>query len=166
MPACDTVYFCLADSPLGALLLAGDGTGLRRLSLQRGLTPTEPEPHWRPFPSDGSASHPVALAVAELAEYFAGQRTRFTVPVAPQGTRFQGRVWAALQTIAFGETISYGELARVVGQPGAARAVGSANGKNPIPIVIPCHRVVRAGGQLGGFSCGLEFKEQLLALER
>ena len=161
------MHFMETASPLGPILLAGDRSGLLRLSFQRGLTPSKPELGWQPLASASRPHHhhPVAVARRELGEYFAGQRREFTVPVSLRGTPFQERVWAALTGIPYGETISYGELARRVGQPTAARAVGSASGRNPVPIVIPCHRVVRSGGALGGFSCGLELKERLLALE-
>lgn len=102
----------------------------------------------------------------ELAEYFAGSRTVFDLDLAPAGTPFQRRVWNALTEIPYGQTLSYGEIARRIGLPGAARAVGQANGANPIPIVIPCHRVIAADGTIGGFSSGLEIKRQLLSIER
>ncbi len=101
----------------------------------------------------------------ELGEYFAGTRSRFTFPLSPSGTEFERRVWDALQRIPYGDTRTYGEIATSLGHPGAARAVGSANHKNPIPIVIPCHRVVRSGGGLGGYGGGLELKRKLLNLE-
>lgn len=101
----------------------------------------------------------------QLGEYFAGRRRRFELPLAPEGSPFQQRVWAVLQSIPYGETRSYGELARALGRPGASRAVGAANGANPIPIVIPCHRVIGADGSLTGFGGGLEAKKLLLDLE-
>jgi methylated-DNA-[protein]-cysteine S-methyltransferase len=102
----------------------------------------------------------------QLDEYFAGRRSRFELPLAPQGTAFQQKVWSELQRIPYGETISYAQLARAVGNPKACRAVGSANGKNPLAILIPCHRVVNANGGWGGYAYGLEVKKQLLAMER
>jgi methylated-DNA-[protein]-cysteine S-methyltransferase len=101
----------------------------------------------------------------ELDEYFAGERKEFTFPIQTEGSQFYQSVWHELVRIPYGETITYGELARVVGKPGAARAVGAANGRNPIPIVIPCHRVVAAGGKLGGYGGGLTLKRRLLDLE-
>ena len=101
----------------------------------------------------------------ELRDYFAGKRTDFTFPVRPAGTDFNQRVWRELARIPYGETCTYGELARKIGRPQAARAVGTANGRNPIPIVLPCHRVVAAGGKLGGYGGGLELKRKLLELE-
>jgi len=101
----------------------------------------------------------------ELRDYFAGKRRDFTFPVRPAGTDFNQRVWQELTRIPYGETRTYGELARKIGRPNAARAVGSANGRNPVPIVLPCHRVVASGGKLGGYGGGLELKKRLLELE-
>ncbi len=118
----------------------------------------------------GSASRTAATTLEhrvadELLEYFAGTRTEFTVPLSPAGTDFQRAVWRALQRIPYGETRTYGEIAEAVGRPGAARAVGTANHRNPIPIIIPCHRVVGSNGQLCGFGGGLGVKRRLLELE-
>jgi methylated-DNA-[protein]-cysteine S-methyltransferase len=104
-------------------------------------------------------------AARELQEYLAGRRSDFTVPLRPQGTAFDRRVWGAVAAVPYGETVTYGEIARRIGKAGGARAVGSANGRNPIPIVIPCHRVVAAGGKLGGYGGGLPLKRRLLDLE-
>jgi len=104
--------------------------------------------------------------VSQLEEYFEGRRREFQLALAPEGTPFQLRVWKALLDIPYGETISYGELAERIGQPSASRAVGLANGSNPIPIVIPCHRVIGSNGKLTGYGGGLAIKERLLALER
>ncbi len=110
--------------------------------------------------------HPVLdCAAQQLDEYFAGERTEFDLPLAPSGTDFQRKAWAALRTIPYGETISYGEQARRLGDKNKSRAVGAANGKNPIPIVVPCHRVVGANGHLTGFAGGLEVKAWLLGHE-
>lgn len=106
-----------------------------------------------------------AAARRQVEEYFRGERTAFELPVAPRGSDFQRRVWAELARIPYGRTVSYGELARRVGRPGAARAVGRANATNPIPVVLPCHRVVGADGTLTGYAGGMERKERLLALE-
>ena len=103
---------------------------------------------------------------AQLVEYFAGERTSFDLPLAPTGSDFQQKVWAALRTIPYGDTWSYGRLAEAIGQPGAARAVGLANGRNPISIVVPCHRVVGSSGKLTGYAGGVERKAFLLDLER
>ncbi|MDQ1536444.1 MAG: methylated-DNA-[protein]-cysteine S-methyltransferase [Actinomycetota bacterium] len=113
----------------------------------------------------GRVAEPFKAAADQLDAYFAGTLTRFTLPLAPRGSDFQQRVWAALQDIPYGETESYGELAERIGSPGAARAVGLANGRNPIGIVIPCHRVVGSQGNLTGYGGGLERKKQLLDLE-
>jgi methylated-DNA-[protein]-cysteine S-methyltransferase len=104
-------------------------------------------------------------AAAELEEYLAGRRTEFTVPLGPKGTAFDHRVWDAVAAIPYGETVTYGEIARAIGNPNGARAVGTANGRNPVPIIIPCHRVVATGGKLGGYGGGLPLKRRLLDLE-
>src|SRR5262245_48576569 len=110
--------------------------------------------------------HPILMeAERQLSEYFAHQRTEFDLPLHPDGTEFQKKVWRALREIPFGQTKSYMELARTIGLPNASRAVGSANGKNPLSIVVPCHRVVGSDGKLTGFAGGLETKAALLALE-
>lgn len=147
-------------SPLGPLTLTGDGEGLTGLYMSE-------HRHRPPLPpgavrDDGA----FAPAVAQLEEYFAGARRAFALPLAAGGTPFQKRVWAALEQIPYGETTSYGALAASLGRPGAARAVGLANGRNPISIVVPCHRVVGSGGRLTGYGGGLERKERLLELER
>jgi methylated-DNA-[protein]-cysteine S-methyltransferase len=120
-----------------------------------------PEQTWK---RDDSA--PLVAAVSrQLAEYLAGERRKFDLPLDPQGTPFQKRVWSALRRIPYGETRSYGDIARVSGSPKGARAVGMANHDNPIAIVVPCHRVIAADGSLGGYACGLDFKRRLLDLE-
>jgi methylated-DNA-[protein]-cysteine S-methyltransferase len=144
------------DSPIGRLLLAGDDRALTHLLLPNAVGA---------LGSTRECTGPVAAAAAQLDEYFAGTRTSFDVPLAPDGTPFRRAVWAALVEIPYGETISYAELAREVGRPGAYRAVGQANGSNPIAIVVPCHRVVAAGGGLGGYGGGLDVKRALLDLE-
>jgi methylated-DNA-[protein]-cysteine S-methyltransferase len=154
------MYYCYLDSPIGPLLIAGDNDALRSIAFPDKGRPRKPEPGWTE-----SMHGAVAAAVAQLREYFSGQRTEFDLPLAPEGTAFQRRVWKYLQSIPYGETISYAELAKRVGNPKAARAVGSANGRNQIPIVIPCHRVIAADGTLGGFGGGLTVKQRLLDLE-
>ncbi len=151
--------YTLMDSPVGRLLLAGDGDGLGLISFPGGSKARSPEPGWRADPA------PFRAAIDQLTAYFAGTVTDFDLRLAPRGTPFQLRVWQALRAIPYGETISYGELARRVGRPEAARAVGAANGANPLPIVVPCHRVIGANGKLTGFGGGLETKAALLALE-
>jgi methylated-DNA-[protein]-cysteine S-methyltransferase len=112
-----------------------------------------------------STHPPIAKAKRELAEYFAGRRTRFSVPLAPQGTPFQRKVWKAIAGVEFGRTIPYAELARRAGRPGSARAAGAATGRNPIGVIVPCHRIVGADGSLTGYAGGLAKKKALLALE-
>jgi methylated-DNA-[protein]-cysteine S-methyltransferase len=148
------------ESPIGPLLLVGDEHALRRIDFPDGGVARKPDAGWTK-----SARGPVAQAAAQLREYFAGRRTSFELPLEPEGTEFQRGVWRRLCDIPYGETISYGELARRVGKPSASRAVGAANGKNPLPIVIPCHRVIGASGALTGFGGGLPTKKALLALE-
>jgi methylated-DNA-[protein]-cysteine S-methyltransferase len=141
-------------------MLAGDAAGLRFLLFSTGRRPVAPAADWEP--DGGLLTEPAR----QLAAYFRGTLRRFDVPVAPAGTEFQRRVWAALQQIAYGETVSYGELARQLGNPKAVRAVGLANGANPISIIIPCHRVIGSNGSLVGYGGGLATKQALLALER
>jgi methylated-DNA-[protein]-cysteine S-methyltransferase len=143
------------ESPVGRLLLAGDEKGLRKL-LFRG----NPESGWREDPKA------LAEPVRQLRAYFAGELRYFDLPLAPEGTPFQLRVWRELCNIPYGQTISYGELARRIGSPNGSRAVGLANGANPISIVVPCHRVIGSNGKLTGYGGGLENKELLLALEK
>jgi methylated-DNA-[protein]-cysteine S-methyltransferase len=147
------------DTPIGVLLVAGDGAGLRRIHFQRGRSPLRPDPAWQ---RDKAAFGALAR---QLREYFARQRRSFELTLAPEGTPFQLATWQALRQIPYGETISYVELARRVGRPAASRAVGAANGANPLPIVVPCHRVIGADGSLTGFGGGLPAKRALLELE-
>jgi methylated-DNA-[protein]-cysteine S-methyltransferase len=153
--------YCHLETRIGTLLIAGDGEALRHIHFPEHGRARRPESGW-----SESASGPVGEAVRQLTEYFSGTRREFDLPLAPAGTEFQQEVWRRLRGIAYGETISYGELARRVGNPKASRAVGAANGANPIPIVIPCHRVIGANGKLTGFGGGLPIKEALLALEQ
>ncbi len=148
------------ETPIGTLLIAGDDEAVRRIEFPKNGRAARPEAGWHE-----SSRGPIAEAVRQLREYFAGKREQFDLPVAPAGTDFQRGVWRILQEIPYGKTISYGELAKRVGNPKASRAVGAANGQNPIPIVIPCHRVIGANGKLTGFGGGLPIKEALLALE-
>ena len=154
-----TLYWHEIGTPIGTVLLAGDGTQLTQIHFQSGSDPLRPPPHWR------AAADPFGPAIEQLQGYFSGQRRTFELPIAPAGTAFQHRVWQALRHIPYGETISYGELARRIGSPRACRAVGLANGANPLPIVVPCHRVIGANGALTGFGGGLPIKRALLALE-
>jgi methylated-DNA-[protein]-cysteine S-methyltransferase len=151
-----TLYSTIA-SPIGELLLTSDGESVTRLYMRNNGA-------WR---TGGWKRDDAALseARAQLQAYFAGELRGFELPLAAEGTPFQQRVWRALCDIPYGETISYGELARRIGQPAAARAVGLANGQNPIAIVVPCHRVIGANGSLTGYGGGLERKRWLLAHE-
>ena len=153
------LYWHELDTPVGRVLLAGDGIRLHHLHFQSGPRPLKPSSTWT------AARSVFTQAIAELEEYFAGRRRQFDLPLAPQGTAFQVRVWRALGDIPYGQTISYGELARRIGHPRASRAVGLANGANPLPILVPCHRVIGANGALTGFGGGLPVKRALLALE-
>jgi methylated-DNA-[protein]-cysteine S-methyltransferase len=148
------------DSPVGRLLVAGDAEGLRYVLFAAGRSEVAPAPGWRENPNA------LAEAVRQLRAYFDGRLRQFELPLAPEGTAFQQVVWQALTTIPYGETLSYGELARRIGKPNASRAVGLANGSNPISIVIPCHRVIGSSGKLTGYGGGLPNKEWLLGLEK
>lgn len=160
------VYTTILDTDLGPLLLTSDGTHLTGLYLEVSeaidarldrMFGVEPTPE-----DDLEIFH---RAEAQLGEYFSGQRTQFDLPLAAKGTEFQRSVWQALTQIPFGSTAGYGELAEMLGRPGAARAVGAANGKNPISIIVPCHRVIGADGSLTGYAWGEEKKRHLLTLE-
>ena len=140
-------------TPLGPLLLVSDGAALVGAAFDA------------PDADEGGADDVLRTAAAELRAYFAGARGPFTVPVRPEGTPFQRRVWAALREIPHGRTTSYGGLAARLGDPGAAQAVGAANGQNPVAVVVPCHRVVGADGALTGYASGLDRKRALLDLE-
>lgn len=153
--------YAYLDTPIGTLLIAGDADAVLQITFPSRGEAAKAEAGWVE-----SQRGPVGEAIRQLREYFAGKRTGFDLPLAPRGTEFQRSVWRQLQEIPYGETISYGELARRVGNPKASRAVGSANGANPLPIVIPCHRVIAGNGTLGGFGGGLPMKQTLLALEQ
>lgn len=149
-------------SPVGELTLVADAKGLAAI-----LWENDRPGRVRLGALTEDAGHPVLLETErQLGEYFAGMRTTFDVPLSFSGSDFQKSVWRALLTIPFGETRSYGEIARQVGKPSASRAVGAANGRNPVSIIAPCHRVVGATGKLTGFAGGLEAKAFLLALEK
>jgi methylated-DNA-[protein]-cysteine S-methyltransferase len=145
------------DTLIGRILIAGDDDAICAIRFERD---NEPDAGWI-----AGMNKPIREASRQLQLYFAGKLHDFALPLRPEGTTFQRTVWRALQDIPYGETISYGELARRVGNPSASRAVGAANGANPIPIVIPCHRVIGANGKLTGFGGGLPIKQRLLGLE-
>lgn len=155
-----TVFYSYMDSPIGELLLAGDGDALQLVGFPEGKMSHRHEEGWQRLDS------PFVEVRRQLDAYFAGDLQQFDLPLAPLGTAFQQRVWRALRTIPYGITRSYGEIATQVGNPKAGRAVGAANGKNPIPIIIPCHRVIGSTGKLTGFGGGLPVKEALLQLEQ
>jgi methylated-DNA-[protein]-cysteine S-methyltransferase len=155
-----TIHYTHIDSPVGPLLLAADDDGLRLVEFESPKHPAKVGADWQP---GGNAV--LAETSRQLGEYFAGTRRDFDLPLAPQGTEFQRSVWWKLAGIPYGETISYAQLASRVGKPSATRAVGAANGRNPLPIVLPCHRVIGADGSLTGFGGGLPTKQFLLALE-
>ncbi|MGH1366390.1 MAG: methylated-DNA--[protein]-cysteine S-methyltransferase [Calditrichia bacterium] len=148
------------DSPLGPLLLAGRGEILQHIFIPREKEKANPDSSW--VETDDC----LVEAARQLTAYFSGSLETFSLQLDPQGTDFQKKVWGALQSIPFGKTISYGQLAMNISQPTASRAVGMANGKNPIPIIIPCHRVIGQDGSLTGFSSGLAAKRLLLKLEQ
>jgi O-6-methylguanine DNA methyltransferase len=148
------------DSPLGSLAIRATAAGVCAVEfLDDAQTPAECR-------ADAGSWEVATRAAAELTEYFAGRLSAFTVPVAQPGTEFQRAVWAELAKIPIGQTRSYHDVARALGQPRAARAVGAANGRNQVAVIVPCHRVIASGGGLGGYGCGLWRKQWLLDLER
>ncbi len=153
------MYYCYLDSPIGELLLAGDDDALSLVSFPEGSMRRDPDPDWI------YNEKPFAAARQQLTEYFAGERREFDLPLKLSGTEFQLSVLHALQQIPYGETTSYSDVAERIGRPKAVRAVGAANGRNPIPIIVPCHRVIGSHGDLTGFGGGLDTKEALLRLE-
>lgn len=153
--------YAYLETPIGTLLVAGDETAVRRIYFPKHGKAVKPEAGWTE-----SARGPVGIALRQLREYFAGKRVDFNIPLALEGTTFQRAVWEQLREVPYAQTISYGELARRVGNPKASRAVGSANGANRLPIVIPCHRVIAGDGTIGGFGGGLPTKRFLLELEQ
>ena len=153
------LIYTTIDSPIGELLLVGDGEQLRCLSMQGGRRPMAVDPSWE------RRDDAFAAVRQQLNEYFDGGRSEFDVSLDLAGNPFELRVWEALCQIPYGETVSYGEIAREIGAPGAARAVGLANGRNPVAVIVPCHRVIGADGTLTGYGGGLERKRLLLDLE-
>ena len=153
------MYYCYMNSPIGELLLAGDQEALTMIGFPKGSMRRDPEPDWI------FNEKPFADAMRQLDEYFDGERRDFDLPLRLNGTEFQLQVLDELQKIPYGETTSYGDIAKRIGRPKASRAVGAANGRNPIPIVVPCHRVIGSHGDLTGFGGGLDTKEALLRLE-
>ena len=160
----DTIYYATLETPYGALLVAGHEAGLTRVSFLAGTHPVTPELLWQRCEAP-LAEPPLSEAFRQLRAYFAGTLRGFSLPLAPRGTSFQQSVWKALQGIPYGRTTTYGELARRIGRPDAARAVGAANGSNPLPVIVPCHRVIGADGSLTGYGEGLPIKQGLLEME-
>jgi methylated-DNA-[protein]-cysteine S-methyltransferase len=145
----------IIDTPLGEIVLTGDEHVLTGLAFTDDTTPP-------PGPRDDAA---LAEPARQVREYFAGERTSFDLALAPDGTDFDRTVWAAVAAVGYGQTATYGELADRIGRPGAARAVGAANGRNPIALIVPCHRVIGAQGALTGYAYGVDRKRALLELE-
>ncbi len=153
------VYYTTMASPLGDLLLTGDGAHLTGLFMTPHRHGPDRSEEW--VRDDA----PFVDSVRQLREYFSGSRHEFEIPLAPHGTEFQRRVWAALRDIPYARTVSYGDIAREIGNPKGVRAVGMANGRNPISIIVPCHRVIGADGSLTGYGGGMDRKKWLLAHE-
>jgi methylated-DNA-[protein]-cysteine S-methyltransferase len=168
-----TYYVTTLESPCGPLFCAVDESGavvrIDFVNPREGRQPREPQEITGRMLDEGIevVEDPARTAElrGQLAQYFAGERREFDLRLAPEGTPFERSVWEELRRIPFGETRSYGEIAQAIGRPGAARAVGRANGANPIPIVVPCHRVIGSDGSLTGFGGGLEAKSRLLEIE-
>lgn len=153
------MYYCYLETPIGDLLLAGNEDALSLIGFPEGAMRREPEPDWI------FSDKPFAAVREQLTAYFAGERKSFDLKLNPVGTEFQLQVLDELQKIPYGITASYGEIAQRIGRPKAVRAVGAANGRNPIPIIIPCHRVIGSTGKLTGFGGGIPTKKALLKLE-
>ena len=159
MSGTGTIWYDELPTPIGVLRLVADSQGLREVWFETGRHRKSPKPEWIRAPERLEEPR------RQREEYFAGDRTQFDLALHPLGTPFQLAVWEELGRIPYGVTISYAELARRIGQPSAVRAVGAANGRNPIPIVLPCHRVIGSDGSLTGFGGGLPTKRFLLAME-
>jgi len=153
------MYYCYFETPIGDLLLAGDENALHMIGFPEGSMRREAEADW--IYSD----KPFAEARRQLGAYFAGELQSFDLKLSPNGTEFQLQVLDELQKIPYGTTASYGDIAKRIGRPKAVRAVGAANGRNPLPIIIPCHRVIGSSGDLTGFGGGIPTKKALLRLE-
>lgn len=154
-------YYDFYDSPQGRMLLVANDEGLSRVYFDGQKYFPQLEPDWK----QDTGNVFLRQARRELAEYFDGRRKRFDIALAPEGTDFQCAVWKSIYTVAFGDTITYGELARRAGNPGSARAAGAATGRNPISVIVPCHRILGSDGSLTGYAGGLERKRALLTLE-
>lgn len=152
-------YYCYYSSPVGKLLLAGDDLGLSRIQFETSNNQIEPNSDWQ------EKSKHFSKVVSQLNGYFEKTRTKFNLKLNPKGTGFQQQVWQQLQKIEYGQTCSYLDVAQAINNPKSSLAVGMANNKNPIPIIIPCHRVIGKDGSLTGFAGGLSVKQKLLELE-
>ena len=157
----NALFYDRFDSPIGKLTIVSDGSHLRHLRFARHQHPAPDQAQWQA----ASAQPLLQQAREQLLQYLHGERQQFELPLAPSGTDFQRQVWLTLAQIPFGTTWSYQQLARQIGRPAANRAVGAANGRNPLPIILPCHRVIGSNGSLTGFAGGLEAKKALLTLE-
>lgn len=155
-----SMFYHYHSTPIGELLLAGDGSHLSLLGFPSGKMQRRHDSDW------SKDATPFNEVCSQLDAYFAGELQEFDLPLMPKGTAFQESVWQALTKIPYGQTCSYGELAANIGKPKASRAVGAANGVNPIPVIIPCHRVIGSSGKLTGFGGGIETKQFLLGLEK
>lgn len=153
------IYYDLFDTPAGQMIVVQSDRGVHCIDFQQGAKPLSIDPQWQ------ASAKFCQTARRQLQAYFNGTLTRFDLPLAPQGSAFQQRVWAELARVPFGKTCSYAELAKRLGQPGASRAVGMANGRNPLSIVLPCHRIIGGSKKLTGYRGGLTIKRQLLELE-
>ena len=153
------MFYSIVTTPIGPLTLVGDAEHLSAIGFPAGRGAVHIDPSWRQ--SDAA----FASATAQLGEYFAGTRRVFDLPLSPRGTEFQRRVWGELARIPFGRTVSYSDVAAAIGRPRAVRAVGAANGRNPLPIVVPCHRVIGKSGDPVGYAGGLAVKAWLLEHE-
>ena len=156
----EDIRYTSIDSPIGEILVAQSDKGLKSIRFAGSTKPDPPMEHWQ------YVKQLKTEAIDQLRAYFKGTLKDFSLPLDLDGTPFQLKVWNALQKIPYGQTISYGELARWIGQPKAVRAVGGANGRNPIPLVVPCHRVIGSDGSLTGYGSGLPIKSALLEHER
>jgi methylated-DNA-[protein]-cysteine S-methyltransferase len=165
-------WYDLIETPLGPLLIGGSAAGLHRIDFLEGTRDALDEERWVARLERDAGERvtrdaaPAAPAARQLREYFAGARREFDLPLAARGSDFQRRVWRELERIPYGAVTSYGVIAAALGQPKASRAVGAANGRNPLSIVVPCHRVIGANGTLTGYGGGLDRKHRLLAIER
>ena len=159
-PSSTSCSYWIWSSPVGQLLLVSDGHGLRGLHFQDGAQPLEIDEAWKKQRSSFTD------VIKQLEHYFAGRLQTFTIPLSLRGTSFQLSIWQALTTIPYGETVSYGAIAKKISNPKSSRAVGAANGQNPVSIIVPCHRVIGQSGKLVGYGGGLPIKKVLLDLEQ